>query len=309
MSSKGIKFVFVFLALLTIGQVVWWGYSIIEKQSVITSLLNTPESQRDYQSVQLMIYSEGLVFLIVWILGFYAAYRYYTRELRLKESHQNFLSAVTHELKTPIANMQLSLETLERPDLTEEQKTKYITRAQVANQQLNAQIETILSSTQEGYQPKLQNVSLDDILHVVKESFTEDSHFIHLKKENLPVVKTNPDELQLIIKHLIENALKYTKPLKKDETEVSVFAKSQNSSVDILISDNGPGLGSDELEKVFLPYWRSSHSKDQNIKGTGLGLLLTQSLCERLGIKLDIQSQGENKGVQAKLTLPKGATS
>src|SRR5688572_9836812 len=100
--KKSVRIILTIMVTLAVGQTAWWAYLIVSQQS-------------DYR---FMIYAEGLFFAFVWIQGTWLIYRSLKKELKLQKAQSDFLSAVTHELKTPLANLRLTLDSLERPNLS-----------------------------------------------------------------------------------------------------------------------------------------------------------------------------------------------
>jgi len=302
MSQKGIKFLLSFLATLLAGQIAWWGYLIIEKQLEITTLLGTKESLSQFESTRFMILSEGLVFTVIWVFGVVLAYRFYRKETQLRNAHRDFLSAVTHELKTPIANVQLSLESTEREGLSEDQITKYINRAKQALSSLNTQIDSVLASTNENYRPsKLSDVDLKLLVNEILNEFPNDSDKFEVAIPEGIKVRSNPSELPIVVRHIIDNAVKYS--VNSSDQPIKIQSNQVNKTIELSISDRGQGLEPRELESVFTPYWRSKESQNSKVKGTGLGLMLTQSLCERMGIGLKLESPGKDQGTTVTLAF------
>ncbi len=130
------------LLLYVIAALGWWAYELLEQTTVITTLEKShlAEKNIDHSSAQYLqelakierfqkrsVYKyvgEGLTFLLLILIGAVFIYRYVRNQFRLHQQQQNFVMAVTHELKTPIAVSKLNLETLQKYDLDEDKKRK-----------------------------------------------------------------------------------------------------------------------------------------------------------------------------------------
>lgn len=294
MKERNIGFLFLALGLLAIGQVIWWSYLLVHPES---STLNS-------SSFKIMIASEAAFFVFVWGIGMWMAYRYFLKQIFLRKTQKDFIAAVTHELKTPLTNIRLCLDTLERVGLNEDMKSKYLSRAQTSVDRLANSVDTILtlSSTQE-HKLETQSVEINQFLQScidsVKSHLEYDSTEIAVHSQSNEYVELPPEEGRLIIQNLIDNALKYSLGKK-----IEIFIEKTNTKIILKIKDQGVGLTSEELKKVFEPFWRSDWATAQAKSGTGLGLTLTKSLCDRAGLHVELKSEGPEKGTTAVLEIP-----
>ena len=146
---KRLRALFIFLAVFALAQLVWWVYIMIDQQIQIAELLGTAKAHEDKKSFMFMILTEGTFWFIMWCGGLWAVYNTIRQERKLLMAHRDFLSGITHELKTPIANIQLCLEGLKRENLPEEKRLVFIDRALGATDKLHNEILNILSLNQQ----------------------------------------------------------------------------------------------------------------------------------------------------------------
>ena len=295
-----IRYVFVVLAGIVLIQLAWWAYLIVSQQKLIAQLSTNPEANQKAQSYSIMILSEATFVAIVWLIGTYMVWKAIASQIQLVKTQSDFANAVTHELKTPISNIRLCLDTLKRPDLSEENRTKYLNRANLATDNLLEQIEKILIlATKREKENSYQYFSVKDCLDKciknlnMKESF----QFKFIGFDNNPSVYVAPAESEIIISSILSNAKKYSANNKNIEIQFSESKKYY----ELNIKDFGLGIKSEDIDNVFKAFWRSEQAKDLAIGGTGVGLSIAQNLAKSHNMKISIESQGADKGTEVKI--------
>jgi len=234
------------------------------------------ENEKERKTTQYI--GEGATFLLLIGAGALFVFRAINKQFIIAQQQENFMMAITHELKTPIAVTKLNLETLQKRTLNDEQRQKLIsTTIQEANR-LNSLCNNMLLTTQieaGGYKIMSEQI---DIAKVVKECA---QNFI-IRFPNRKIETQLPEEayisgdlllLQLAVNNLLDNAVKYSG--KEDIVLLKMF--QANEEIHVQIIDEGPGIPDGEKEKIFEKYYRGSQRKT---KGTGLGLYLTRKIIE-----------------------------
>lgn len=323
MKLRNVKWIFISLACVAIGQVVWWAYLLISQQHDLASALQSVQAHERAHRFQTMIISEGIFFLCVWSVAMWSAYRSSQEERLLRRAHSDFLSAITHELKTPLANIRLALDTLERPNLTEEMRLKYIGRGQAAVSRLLTEIETVLLITHsDQHTSRAQATNLFQLVETCLSQFIlagAPQQELKIQIENQVdadlYVCVPHEELRLVIQGLLDNGLKAIQALSgdsRDKTAAQLAQLKVHTVVDpqslnmiqLKIQDSGVGFSPEDLALAFEPFWRSELSVKSAARGTGLGLSLVKNLAARAGFEIRLESEGPGKGTTATLTLP-----
>ncbi len=290
---------FVYWVLLTymIAALLFW-FTELEKQNRDITQIKRNELKKDsptYYSESIKIeelksrkttqyIGEGFTFLILIIVGAIYVYRAARKQIKLSQQQQNFMMAITHELKTPIAIAQLNLETLLKRKLEEETQNKLINNTLQEANRLNTLCNNILFASQldaGAYQTNKTEINFSDLLggclddfknrfpqRKILESLTES---VYLNSESLL--------LQMLVNNLLENAAKYS----SKESLISVTLVQQNSQSILTVSDEGIGITNSEKQKVFEKFYRTGDEHTRSAKGTGLGLYLCKKISESCG--------------------------
>ena len=272
----------------------WW-FIALEKQNGIISNIRLSELKKDdpgYFAKALKIeeaqkrktaqyVGEGTTFLALILLGAVFVYRATRRQLRMSQQQQNFMMAITHELKTPIAVAQLNLETLQKRKLDEDTQRKLIHNTLQEANRLNTLCNNILFASQldaGAYHSNQEEINFTDLVEgCVDDCKTRFSHrtiveniseSIYLNGETLL--------LQMLVNNLLDNALKYS----PKESAVTVSLQEENQTIKLTVSDQGFGIADTEKKKVFEKFYRSGDENTRQAKGTGLGLYLCKKIVE-----------------------------
>ncbi len=280
------------LTLYIVLQFVWWGVLLLRKDRAVARLtmeLNALGADVgapvDPQRSLLMVLGEGSVFLLLLMAVLYFTYRAIRRDLDLARTQNNFLLAVTHELRTPIAAIKLQLQTLARPNLDPEQRETLRIRAIKEADRLALLTDKVLlaTSAEEGLMA-LNKHELDvmEILGMVVERARTDvakEHALSLQGPDTLRVKGDQQALQSIAENLVENAAKYAPAGTKIEVQVERGREGWRFSV----TDEGAGIPAEERERIFEKFYRGGREETRMAKGTGLGLYIVKRLTQALG--------------------------
>jgi signal transduction histidine kinase len=227
---------------------------------------------------------EGLTFLILTLLGAVFVYRAVRRQINLREQQQNFMMAVTHELKTPIAITKLNLETMRKRKLDPEQQDKLIGNALQETGRLNDLCENILLSTKIDsgrYLISRETVDLTNLLHSsvndLAARFPKRNIVLHTPEQ--ATYSGDPLLLHLLFNNLIENAVKYSPAT----STVTISLTATPNGHQLAVADEGNGVPDAEKKKIFEKFYRVGSESTRTTKGTGLGLYLSQKIAEDHG--------------------------
>lgn len=298
-----------------IAALVWWFFSLYTQNQTMYSLrrrhiettlgssarnfqeeLNNIDDQRKRNIAKYI--GEGGTFLALILVGAAYVYRLVRRQFRAQQQQQNFVMAITHELKTPISVSRLNLETLQRHKLDEEKRDKLLHMTMQETLRLDDLINNILISSQlEGHSYRIskEDLNLSDLVNDVVHHFEMRYSERKLIKNVDSDIDINGDALllKLLVSNLLENAHKYSP---KDKP-ITVELKEDAESVELSIKDEGCGIKDEEKKNVFKKFYRIGDERTRTTKGTGLGLFLCKKIAEDHGGNISIEDnkpQGSN---------------
>lgn len=225
---------------------------------------------------------EGAVFFLLIMAGAIYVYRVVKRQFKISRQQQNFMIAITHELKTPIAVTKLNLETLQKRKLEENQQQRLLQNTIQEANRLNALCNNMLlySQIEEGAY-KIIKEQLDLSALVTKCINEFQTRFPQRKYTTAiePELHIQGDLLliQMAINNLIDNATKYT----PKDLPVALLLFKENTNTVFQIKDEGKGIANEEKKKVFDKFYRVGNTATKEAKGTGLGLYLTKKIAQQ----------------------------
>ena len=276
-----------------IAALLYW-FTALEKQNAAIFTIKLSELKKgtpDYDNQLLTIedarqrkttqyIGEGTTFLALIILGAVFVFRATRRQLKLSQQQQNFMMAITHELKTPIAITQLNLETLQKRKLEEDKQQKLITNTLQEASRLNTLCNNILLASQldsGAYSPAKQEINFSDLVEGCIDDFSTRYPQRKIEEKITAGIYLSGEKIlmQILINNLIENALKYA----PKESVVKVILEEEGK-IRLSVIDEGPGIADSEKKQVFEKFYRSGNENTRTAKGTGLGLYLCKKIAE-----------------------------
>jgi two-component system, OmpR family, sensor histidine kinase CiaH len=304
---------FALVAAYVIFQCVWWASLLIRLRGEYRDLsmragFELEEvAQTGYERFQRMIAGEGAVFLALLVWGLWSIWRISEREQRQAARERNFMLAVTHELKTPIAVMRLAYETLQRAKLSETDRHSLLAEAQAALGRLESRINAILQSARvhrgaevahsESFDP--EEVLARCIRQLRVPPFAERTIELTGPSEPQGLVTGDVEALELAWTNLIENALKYS----PSDRPVHVHYSASNRYLTVHVDDAGAGIAAADRRAVLKPFRRLGDEVKRSTEGTGLGLYLAQAIVHMHKGRLHIGTSPQG-GTRITTTIP-----
>ena len=300
---KFAEYAFWVLVVYILAALAWW-YIELDQQNDLMLQYKTATLQRtgndagdalasiqdEHQRNAKQYIGEGLTFFVFILLGGIFLYIAVRRQIRYHLQQRNFMMAVTHELKTPIAVTKLSLETLKRHQLDEDKKNKIIHQAINETERLDTLCNNILLSSQldaGGYQLSKNNVEISVLLNNIVDAYTiryPERSFQHLIANGLHCMG---DEflIRIAINNIIGNAIKYTSA----NTSVEITCAAADEHIEILVKDQGEGIPDQMKSKIFEKFYRLEDERTRKATGTGLGLYLSTKIIQDHGGKMFVR--------------------
>ena len=240
---------------------------------------------------------EGMTMGLITILIGIAMFVYLDRVVRLNQQQNNFLLAVTHELKTPIAAAKLALQTAtKRPN--SDIVPKMVVMAQSNISRLAVLVEQILMATRfenKFTEPQKVWIELSVFFNSVLKNMElkiEDYQRLDIQ---IPVnLQFYADEqmLSTVIRNLVTNAIKYS----EGQGKINIESQINDNNFTLIFTDEGIGISEDEKKNIFKKFYRVGEEKTRTTPGSGLGLFLVKKITEIHGGKVTVENN-----------LPKGS--
>jgi len=308
---KFVNFIYWIFLTYMIAAFVWWYVSLEKQNNEIAFVkfqsirLDDPSLTAKVKSIEVyearktkQYISEGITFLILFLWGALYVYRSLLKQLKYSNQQQNFMMAVTHELKTPIAITQLNIETLLKRDLDSTQQKMLIENTLIETHRLDTLCNNILLASQLDmgqYVSEMQVIDLTSTLQSVLQSFQErfPNRNLILDIDTSVFIQGETLLIQLLINNLLDNAHKYS-PL---TDPLFVLLKASAHEIKLMIKDNGVGIPVEEREKVFEKFYRIGDESTRTTKGTGLGLYLCKKISDFHHASLKVESNLPNGSV------------
>jgi signal transduction histidine kinase len=292
-TARRTLWLFAALTIYVAAQAIWWAVLLLRRDVEIAALRATsgiPPSAGDPSRRVLMVLGEAGVFLFLMLTLLVLVYRSVRRDLRMAGAQRNFLLAVTHELRSPIAAIKLQLHTLARPGIKPEQVTQLQRDAVQEADRLALLTEKVLLATAAGETSVRLVRERADLVQLVRSIVRRAQD--HYAREHRIVVIA-PDSfrplidaqaVRSIVDNLLENAAKYSPA----GSVITVELRTGNGTWQLIVSDEGPGVPPNERERVFDLFHRSGSEEVRSTQGTGLGLYIVKRLVERSGGRIEL---------------------
>lgn len=260
--------------------------------------------KKEHQKKKNMILGEGMVFGISLIIGMWFIQRAYNKGIENTNKQKNFLLSVTHELKSPIAAINLITETLIKRSLPKEKVDDLHASILSESTRLEKLIGNLLlaSRINNAYPYNFESI---DIVHIIENiikttkiqypdviihfNSSDDHMYLNADKEAMVSVVTN----------LLENSIKYSPA----PAFLEINVKHQTKNILLEVADQGFGIPDTEKLKVIEQFYRTGNEETRQTKGTGLGLYIVDKIVEAHKGNLKIYDN-DPKGTKIAITLP-----
>jgi signal transduction histidine kinase len=274
----------------------------------------TPDFQRwaelldRYRQRVLVVLGEGTFFLAAIITAVVLLWRVLRQESELDHQHQNFVSAITHELKTPIAGIRLALETVLAGRVDDEGRKRFLTNALADSERLGDLVQKVLEVTRYAGGAHRLRIQPGDLSQLVEDEVMvaerrAAAQGIEIQREVVEGIQApfDPEALPIVVSNLIENALKYAQGR---PPRVCVRLLLDRGEAVLEVSDNGVGIAASDLDAIFKVFYRANDEVTRRTPGTGIGLYVAREIVVAHGGRLTAASEGRGKGATFRLVLP-----
>ena len=252
-----------------------------------------------------------VVLAVVVLIGLFAIYQSARTIVDLSERRSQFVSSVTHELKTPLTNIRMYIEMLEQGIARDqEREQEYFRILDSEGARLSRLINNVLELSKLEKQQRhidLQPGTLEDVMEEVQsvmgEKLRQEGFVLKCDSENIRPFNYDREVMIQVLINLIENSMKFGKKAARREIIVSTRIHEDEDRVKIRVSDTGPGIARHALKKVFNDFYRVDNTMTRTTRGTGIGLALVKKFVELMGGTVAAENN-EGPGCTITISLP-----
>jgi signal transduction histidine kinase len=298
-------FAFIGIQLVWALVVFFWIYWFIGRNKEFRELAERYKPGLVHQSQDWFVLVQGIILLLLILAGIYVIFLFWRRQSKLYRQQREAVSQITHELKSPLASIQLHLETMRIRKLQPEKLGRFIDTMLSDTDRLNSLISNLLTAARLEQRRRLKHRQTVDFSAFV-------ANFMENKRNKLPEggiitveagegipANINEEDMETVLRNLFENAVLYSPAA----PEISLQLTREGKYSHLVFRDNGKGLEPADLGKVFRKFYRVRHA-GESIRGTGLGLFIVKSIIGEHGGKITVTSEGTGKGCAFHIFLP-----
>lgn len=276
--------------------------SRFEQSSVYTKLYT------DFRRTELMLYGEGIVFIGLISLGFWRIRKTFREEIAMTRQQNNFLLSITHELKSPLASLKLSMQTIQKRQLDAEHIKSMADMSMDDIERLELLVENILlaskiESTNFSLNRELMDLSsiTENIYEKIKIKHKNQRKFLNEIEKDV-YIYGDRFSFSSVIYNLIENAIKYSPA----DAEITVKLSGDEKNVMLTVQDTGIGIPGSEKTRIFERFYRIGTEETRKTKGTGLGLFIVKHVVEMHKGSIHVKNNSP-RGSIFEVSIPVGA--
>jgi signal transduction histidine kinase len=264
-------------------------WNLIVKQS------SGPADSRNAASRRRMVLAGLALLVMMVVVASYFVARVVKRELELARLQSDFVSAVSHEFRTPLTSLSQATEILSDGRVSDpDQQRKFYNALARATGRLRRLVESLLEfgRMEAGRTPyRMETLDASALVRSIVEDFQNESeiptHTIEVRSNGLAPVEGDREALGRALRNLLDNAVKYSPDSQKVQVEVS----PSNGCVAISVKDSGIGIPRHEHQQIFRKFVRGSDAKHYGIKGTGVGLAMVEHIVQGHGAEIRVESE------------------
>ena len=300
--------IFLFIQILWVMLMVAWIRWYLEKHEQVREMAEKLRTQVEVESLGWLPLLEGGLLLTLLLAGATVIFLYWNKQHRLNKMQRAFVSNVTHELKSPVASIQLALETMALRDLSQERRNEYLAMMLDDTERLTTLIDRILRAARiekNRGRYRLETVSMrrfiEDVLTEDRHLYEKDGRTIEFEMERDSNVAIDRSAMQVVLANLLENASSYSP--KDSKIRLRLNRDLRSCRLDVI--DSGDGIRSKDIKNIFKMFWRGEEGQASRVRGTGLGLYIVRNIVKDHRGKVWASSPGMGRGAMFSIRLPR----
>jgi signal transduction histidine kinase len=300
--------VFLAIQILWVLVMVVWVRWYIEKQGELRQMAEQIRTQAAIEGFTWMPLLVGAILLTLIIAGATVIFIYWNKQHRLNQMQRIFVSNVTHELKSPVASIQLALETMTIRELSQEKRREFLEMMLDDTHRLATLIDRILGAARIEKRRSHYNIEPVSLRRFIEEALQQDRHIFE-KDGHVVILEKGPEvraaidrsAMHMVLRNLVENAVRYSP--KGSTVRLRLHHDLRSCRIDV--SDSGEGIPRKNLKNIFKMFWRGGIIQWTRPGGTGLGLYIVRNIVGDHGGKVWATSPGPGRGSTFSVRLPR----
>ena len=270
-----------------------------------------PASLPGYSS-NAMLYAALALVVAVTLFGGYLLWLDLRRELAVAQMRSQFVSSVTHELKTPLTAIRMFAETLRlRGSANQRMHTEYLDTIIHESERLSRLVDNVLdfSKIERGRKAyRFEPVALEEVVasaaQTMQYPLAQSGFRLAVDADAVPAVRADKDALEQAVLNLLTNAMKYSGGAR----EIALRLHRDNGHAVIQVEDHGVGIAPDDQKRIFEQFYRAPSPENQSVPGAGLGLTLVEHIARAHGGDVAVRSApGEGSTFSIRIPVETGA--
>lgn len=237
-----------------------------------------------------------------------------TEKRRIEKMKLEFASVAAHQMRTPLASVRWSLETLSE-SIENDELLQIVRRGYKSVQQVLHVVDELLNVDRLEEGESAYSFEPVNIIELISESIEQESEArgvldqpeinFHEPNQHIPNVRGDKEKLKIVFNNLLENAIKYTDEDGQVEIRVNIEVSSgyAGDKVRVEVSDSGIGIPKDQQDQVFSKFFRADNATDKETEGTGVGLHISKRIVEAHNGEITFESEA-GQGTTFIVTLP-----
>lgn len=280
-----------------------------KNQSTYTLWVDFPERKKYLLSSILWMIALSILFTGIIILTYVSAIYQLVRQRQISQIKTDFINNMTHEFKTPIATINLALDSIKNPKIINDQEKvkRYLGMIKEENKRMHAQVENVLRISKleknelniSKERLKMHDLIEDAVTHV--ELIVEDRNGYvktHFEADKTSIL-ANETHFTNVIVNILDNAIKYS----DDAPKIDVYTENVGNNVIVKIADQGNGMSKQVAKRVFEKFYREHTGNVHNVKGHGLGLAYVKRIVDDHQGHISVESE-KGKGSTFIIKMP-----
>ena len=300
--------IFLLIQVLWVSVMVVWVRWYIEKSSQLREIAERFRTQTEVERLGWLPLLVGAILLTLILAGVTVIFIYWNKQHRLNQMQRTFVSNVTHELKSPVASIQLALETMAMREMPQAKQREFVEMMLVDTERLGSLIDRILAAARidkKRGRYKMEPVSMrrfiEEVVAQDRHLFEKEGHVVLVEKGKDARVAIDKSAMHMVLSNLIENAVRYS----PKGTTVLLRLHRDMRSCRLDVIDMGEGIPRNHLKDIFKMFWRGGDEEWKRSGGTGLGLYIVRNIVRDHKGKVWASSSGPGRGSTLSVKLPR----